>query len=89
MSSLLSLFLNSLNGLPMCVAVEQRPWKSSREEIDEGNMVIEEFLLDFARVDGLADMSDVRAGEVLQGVMEKYKERIEGSRFVEEVVREM
>ncbi|KAJ3048139.1 MutS-like protein [Rhizophlyctis rosea] len=69
--------------------IDQRPWKSSKEEIEEGSTVIEEFLLDFAGVQGLAEMSDEKAAEVLDGVMEKYRGRIESSRFVDEIMNEM
>ncbi|KAJ3144932.1 MutS-like protein [Geranomyces michiganensis] len=62
-----------------------RPWKSSDEEIERGNAIIQRFLTDFAQVDADAG-SGAEVVAALERVRDGYAEEFASSPFVQEVL---
>ncbi|KAJ3300092.1 MutS-like protein [Borealophlyctis nickersoniae] len=63
-----------------------RPWKSSKEEIEAGNVLIERFLTDFAGIPGLKSMDCDAATEALKDLKSRYSAELNANTFVMEVV---
>ncbi|KAJ3032339.1 MutS-like protein [Rhizophlyctis rosea] len=69
--------------------IEQRPWKSSKEDIEAGNVIIERFLTEFAETEGVMEMDCEGVGKVVEGLRERFRDQMEGNGFIREVMVEL
>ncbi|KAI9092089.1 muts domain V-domain-containing protein [Phlyctochytrium arcticum] len=61
----------------------ERPWKSSKTDIEKGNELIEQFLSEVA---SCSELEGEGSAKILESVKERYKEKFAQSAFVQEVL---
>jgi len=65
------------------------PWKSSPTEIEEGNAIIHEFLTAFSSTPNLDTMSEEEVATTIRGLKDRFKDKLENSPFIKEVLVEI
>ncbi|OMJ11336.1 hypothetical protein AYI70_g9335 [Smittium culicis] len=58
----------------------------SEEQIRKGSELIEKFMMEFSKTDGIAEMSRENLCNVVEGLKSKYKQEIESNEYLQYVI---